>query len=108
LRAGVVLAATFAVLGSLPLVPSVQTGVVVAVGVLLDRLLVRGLLPALALQVGRAVWWRCARIGRSGWCRRGRSRSAPAGGGHPQASVAGHVPGPPVCAVAGAPSGPAR
>jgi putative drug exporter of the RND superfamily len=56
--AGLVLAATFATLCVLPLVPSVQIGIVVAVGVLLDTLLVRSLLvPALAVDVGSRVWW---------------------------------------------------
>ncbi|ROT28150.1 MMPL family transporter [Micromonospora sp. HM5-17] len=56
--AGVVLAATFGALCVLPLVPSVQTGVIVAVGVLIDTFLVRSLLvPALALHLGRATWW---------------------------------------------------
>jgi RND superfamily putative drug exporter len=56
--AGLVLAATFAALGVLPLVPSVQIGVIVAAGVLLDTFVVRSLLiPALALHVGRVTWW---------------------------------------------------
>ncbi|MEO3930547.1 MMPL family transporter [Micromonosporaceae bacterium B7E4] len=56
--AGVVLATTFAALSVMPLVPSVQTGVIVAVGVLIDTFLVRSLLiPALALSVGPATWW---------------------------------------------------
>ncbi len=56
--AGVVLAATFAALCVLPLVPSVQIAVVVAAGVLLDTTIVRTLLvPALALDLGRATWW---------------------------------------------------
>ena len=56
--AGVVLAATFAALSVLPLVPSVQTAVIIAVGVLLDTFLVRSLLiPALAIHLGRSVWW---------------------------------------------------
>ncbi|GIG91340.1 MMPL family transporter [Plantactinospora endophytica] len=56
--AGVVLATTFAALSVMPLVPSVQTGVIVAVGVLIDTFLVRSLLiPALALSVGSATWW---------------------------------------------------
>jgi RND superfamily putative drug exporter len=56
--AGIVLAATFASLSVLPLTPSVQTGVIVAVGVLLDALLVRTLLvPALALDLGPRTWW---------------------------------------------------
>ncbi|MFD2764269.1 MMPL family transporter [Micromonospora eburnea] len=56
--AGVVLAATFGALNVLPLVPSVQTAVIIGVGVLLDTFLVRSLLvPALALHVGRRTWW---------------------------------------------------
>lgn len=56
--AGVVLAATFAALGVLPLVPSVQMGVIVAVGVLLDTFLIRSLLvPALAVSIGPRLWW---------------------------------------------------
>jgi putative drug exporter of the RND superfamily len=56
--AGVVLAATFAALTVLPLVPSVQTAVIVVVGILLDTLLVRSLLvPALTLHIGPRVWW---------------------------------------------------
>jgi RND superfamily putative drug exporter len=64
--AGVVLAATFASLAVLPLTPSVQNAVVVAVGVLLDTFVVRSLLvPALALSIGPAVWWP-SRLGRRG------------------------------------------
>ena len=56
--AGVVLAATFAMLGMLPLVPSVQMGVIVAAGILLDTFLVRSLLiPALTLDLGARTWW---------------------------------------------------
>jgi RND superfamily putative drug exporter len=56
--AGLVLAATFSALGILPLVPSVQIGVIVAAGVLLDTFVVRSLLiPALAVHLGRKVWW---------------------------------------------------
>jgi RND superfamily putative drug exporter len=56
--AGLVLAATFAALGVLPLVPSLQIGIIVAVGVLLDTLVVRSLLiPALAVDIGPRVWW---------------------------------------------------
>ncbi|MPZ29043.1 MAG: MMPL family transporter [Micromonosporaceae bacterium] len=64
--AGLVLAATFASLSVLPLTPSVQIGIIVAVGVLLDTFLVRSLLiPALAVHVGRRFWWpgRLARAG---------------------------------------------
>jgi RND superfamily putative drug exporter len=56
--AGLVLAATFAALSVLPLVPSVQTGIIVAVGVLLDTFIVRSLLvPALVIDVGPRAWW---------------------------------------------------
>ncbi|MEV0426827.1 MMPL family transporter [Micromonospora sp. NPDC050495] len=56
--AGIVLAATFGSLLVLPLVPSVQVGVIVAVGILLDTLLVRSLLiPALTLDLGVRTWW---------------------------------------------------
>ncbi len=56
--AGVVLAATFVALGVLPLVAMAEIGVLVALGVLLDTLLVRSLLvPALAMLTGRRIWW---------------------------------------------------
>ncbi|WP_040733508.1 MMPL family transporter [Nocardia tenerifensis] len=56
--AGVVLAATFAVLMTLPLVAMVQVGFTVAFGVLLDTLLVRSVLvPALTVLVGDRIWW---------------------------------------------------
>jgi RND superfamily putative drug exporter len=56
--AGFVLAATFAVLTTLPLTQFVQIGFAVAFGVLLDTLLVRTVLvPALCYDVGPAIWW---------------------------------------------------
>ncbi|MBO0843734.1 MAG: MMPL family transporter, partial [Nocardioides sp.] len=56
--AGVVLAATFAVLGTLPFVAFVEIGVAVALGVLLDTLVVRSVLvTALNLDLGDAIWW---------------------------------------------------
>ncbi len=56
--AGIVLAATFSVLITLPVTSIAELGFVVAVGVLLDTLIVRSLLmPALALDVGRGIWW---------------------------------------------------
>ncbi|MET9362652.1 MMPL family transporter [Streptomyces sp. NPDC006632] len=56
--AGTVLAATFAVLTSLPLVMFVELGTIIAVGVLLDTFLVRTYLVTSAnLLLGRAVWW---------------------------------------------------
>ncbi|MEO3973343.1 MMPL family transporter [Streptomyces sp. CAU 1734] len=56
--AGLVLAATFAVLMTLPMVPMVELGFLVAVGVLLDTFLVRTyLVTSASLLLGRAVWW---------------------------------------------------
>nr|WP_206442192.1 MMPL family transporter [Streptomyces boncukensis] len=56
--AGVVLAATFAVFAAMPLVMMAQLGVLVGLGVLLDTFLVRTVLvPSLALDLGRVLWW---------------------------------------------------
>ncbi|TFB53960.1 MMPL family transporter [Cryobacterium tagatosivorans] len=56
--AGVVLAATFAALGVLPILFLAQISFIVAFGVLLDTFLVRSLLvPALAYDIGPAIWW---------------------------------------------------
>ena len=56
--AGVVLAATFAVLGLLPLVPLAELGFAVAFGVLLDTIVVRSILvPALVHEIGPKIWW---------------------------------------------------
>ncbi|MFI6639805.1 MMPL family transporter [Streptomyces sp. NPDC050504] len=56
--AGVVLAATFAVLMNLPLVALVEMGFLVAVGVLLDTFLVRTyLVTSVSVLLGRRVWW---------------------------------------------------
>jgi putative drug exporter of the RND superfamily len=56
--AGVVLAATFVVLGVLPLVFLAELGFAVAFGVLLDTILVRSVLvPALSYDIGRRIWW---------------------------------------------------
>lgn len=56
--AGVVLAATFGVLGLLPLVFLAELGFAVAFGVLLDTIVVRSLLvPALVKVIGPKVWW---------------------------------------------------
>ncbi|EPD59715.1 MMPL family transporter [Streptomyces sp. HGB0020] len=56
--AGVVLAATFAVLTTLPLVGLVELGFVIAVGVLLDTFLVRTYLVTTAsVLLRRRVWW---------------------------------------------------
>jgi RND superfamily putative drug exporter len=56
--AGVVLAATFAVLGILPLVFLSELGFAVAFGVLLDTIVVRSILvPALSHDIGKPIWW---------------------------------------------------
>ena len=56
--AGVVLAATFAALGVLPILFLAQIAFIVAFGVLLDTLVVRSLLvPALVYDLGPRTWW---------------------------------------------------
>lgn len=66
--AGIVLAATFSALTVLPLVVLVELGTAVAVGVLIDTIVVRSLLvPALAYDIGPTIWWpgRLARTSRA-------------------------------------------
>ena len=56
--AGLVLAGTFAVLGTLPVVAFAEIGVAVALGVLLDTLVVRSVLvTALNLEMRGRMWW---------------------------------------------------
>ena len=56
--AGVVLAATFLVLGSLPMVFLAEIGVTVALGVMLDTMIVRSILvTAINLDAGDRIWW---------------------------------------------------
>ena len=56
--AGLVLAGTFSVLATLPVVSFAEIGFAVALGVLLDTLIVRSVLvTALNLDVGRFMWW---------------------------------------------------
>jgi RND superfamily putative drug exporter len=56
--AGCVLAATFAVLGVLPLTFLAELGFAVAFGVLLDTIVVRSILvPALSYDIGKPIWW---------------------------------------------------
>jgi putative drug exporter of the RND superfamily len=82
--AGVVLAATFSVLGVLPLVVLTQLGFAVAFGVLLDTLVVRSILvPALALDLGSRIWWPS---------RLDRGRARHAAGRHRQPAPVGAVP----------------
>lgn len=56
--AGIILAGTFLVLTTLPLRELYQLGIVVALGVLLDTFVVRGLLvPGIVILLGRRTWW---------------------------------------------------
>lgn len=56
--AGIVLAATFAALGVIPLIFLAQLAFIVAFGVLLDATVVRALLiPALVEDFGKTIWW---------------------------------------------------
>jgi len=56
--AGLVLAATFAALGVIPILFLAQIAFIVAFGVLLDTFIVRSLLvPALSYDIGKAIWW---------------------------------------------------
>ncbi len=62
--AGLVLAATFAALGILPILFLLQLAFIVAFGVLLDTFVVRALLvPALFYDIGPKIWWP-SRLGR--------------------------------------------
>lgn len=64
--AGVVLAGTFAALTQIPQVGITEVGSAVAVGVLLDTLLVRTVLvPAGLLSIGERVWWPARRPSRA-------------------------------------------
>ncbi|HET7430148.1 MAG TPA: MMPL family transporter [Nocardioides sp.] len=56
--AGLVLAATFSVLATLPLVAFAEIGFAVALGVLLDTMIVRSVLvTAINLDAGGKIWW---------------------------------------------------
>jgi RND superfamily putative drug exporter len=56
--AGVVLAATYAALGVIPILFLAQIAFIVAFGVLLDTVIVRSLLvPAVSYDIGAAIWW---------------------------------------------------
>ncbi|GGQ00191.1 MMPL family transporter [Streptomyces mutabilis] len=71
--AGLVLAATFAVLTSMPMVQLVELGFVIAVGVLLDTFLVRTyLVTSASVALRRRLWW-------PGRLSRGPEEPAPAG-----------------------------
>ncbi|HCT78111.1 MAG TPA: hypothetical protein DGT23_16340, partial [Micromonosporaceae bacterium] len=56
--AGLVLAGTFAVLGTLPLTFLAELGFAVAIGVLIDTIIIRAVLvTSLTLDIGRWMWW---------------------------------------------------
>ena len=56
--AGLILAATFAALAQLPSVSVTEVGTAIAIGVLLDTLLVRTVLvPAALITIGDRIWW---------------------------------------------------
>ena len=56
--AGLVLAATFLVLGTIPVVFLFQLGVAVALGVILDTMIVRSVLvTAINMDLGGKIWW---------------------------------------------------
>jgi len=70
--AGMVLAGTFLVLATLPMVFAAELGITVALGVLLDTLIVRSVLvTSLTLDIGRFMWWPSALF------REGDRRDAP-------------------------------
>jgi putative drug exporter of the RND superfamily len=65
--AGVILAATFAALAQLPSVSATEVGTAIAIGVLLDTLLVRTVVvPAAILILDDATWWPASGSNRSG------------------------------------------
>ncbi len=75
--AGLVLAGTFAVLGTLPVVSFAEIGIAVALGVLLDTIVVRAVLvTALNLDVDRHLWWPSA-MSREGTALPGKHRARP-------------------------------
>ncbi len=91
--AGLVLAGTFAVLATLPLTFLTQLGYAVALGVLLDTIVVRSVLvTALTLDVGPRMWWPSA------LSRRPEQADGP-GAGLPETTTSASV---------GAPTGPAQ
>ncbi|WP_109528145.1 MULTISPECIES: MMPL family transporter [Nocardia] len=56
--AGLVLAGTFAVFATLSVVSFAQMGILIALGVLLDTIIVRSILvTALTLDIGDRIWW---------------------------------------------------
>ncbi|WFP16823.1 MMPL family transporter [Citricoccus muralis] len=75
--AGVVLAATFAALVVIPIQFLLQLAIIVALGVLIDALIVRSfLVPALTIAMGDRIWWP-AKIARLGPARAANSDAKP-------------------------------
>ncbi|PYI67610.1 hypothetical protein CVV68_09185 [Arthrobacter livingstonensis] len=75
--AGVVLAATFAALGVIPLLFLAQLAFIVAFGVLLDTVVVRSMLvPSLSYDIGRHMWGP-SRLGRAAASRGGAAALKP-------------------------------
>lgn len=79
--AGLVLAATFAALGVIPILFLAQIAFIVAFGVLVDTFVVRSLLvPAVSYDIGRRVWWP-SKLSRRGSDTRAAERPTGAGAG---------------------------
>ncbi len=56
--AGIVLSATFAALGVIPILFLAELAFIVSFGVLLDTLIIRSLfVPAISYDIGRKIWW---------------------------------------------------
>jgi RND superfamily putative drug exporter len=56
--AGLVLAATFSVFATLPMVFFAELGITIALGIVLDTFVVRSILvSALTFDIGRRIWW---------------------------------------------------
>jgi RND superfamily putative drug exporter len=56
--AGLVLAATFGVFATLPMVSFAELGITIALGILLDTFVVRSIMvTALTLDIGPRIWW---------------------------------------------------
>lgn len=107
--AGLVLAATFAALAVIPILFLVQIAFIVAFGVLLDTFVVRSLLvPALAEDIGKAIWWpsRLSRTDRGTERQTGRRFRSDAGTG--TGSAAGQGAGRRVADGSSTESGPPR
>jgi RND superfamily putative drug exporter len=88
--AGIVLASTFSALAVLPIQFLVQIAFIVGFGVLLDTFVVRSLLvPAIAHDLGRRVWWPARLVADGGHSGPGHH----AAGTHPPAEEPGRAEG---------------